>query len=127
MVKRLKEVEQVDQIMQQQFPSFYQFILDSNDINTKKGKKNVLSVNNQWTEGGLVLNKLYKQLESNTKNTVHDAVYVDEQEYSKELEEQMLEQWKEIISKIIFPKSEEEQKFDDFMNQTIKDLEKIGV
>lgn len=123
--KLMKEIEYIDQIMEEDYSTFYQFITNSVDEDTKKGKKNTLSVLNQWTENGLVLNNLYKNLTSSSKVTVHDAIYVDEDEWSEQLEKQLKNEWNVIFNNEIKLKSEQDLKFESFMNETIKDLNNI--
>lgn len=123
--KLMKEIEYIDQIMEEDYSTFYKFITNSVDEDTKKGKKNTLSILNQWTENGLVLNNLYKNLTSNSKVTVHDAIYVDEDEWSEQLEKQLKNEWNVIFNNEIKIKSEQDLKFESFMNETIKDLNNI--
>lgn len=123
--KLLKEIDYIDQIMEEEYPTFYQFITNSIDQNTVKGKKNTLSILNQWEENGLIMNNLYKKLTSETKNTVHDALYVDEDEWSEQLKEQLLNEWNLIFNNEIKLKSELDLKFESFMKETIKDLNNI--
>lgn len=123
--KLMKEIDYIDQIMEEDYSTFYKFITNSVDEDTAKGKKNTLSVLNQWTENRLVLNNLYKNLTSNSKVTVHDAIYVDEDEWSEQLEKQLLDEWNMIFNNEIKLKSEQDLKFESFLNETIKDLNNI--
>lgn len=102
-VKLNKDIEAFDKAVKKEFPSFYQFIWNSVDEDTKKGKKNVLSVKNQWKENEMILNGLFKEVFDRDKVNVQDAIYVDEN-YIGQSKEEIKIRWKEIVTNIIFNK-----------------------
>ena len=103
------KLKQVDKLMQKQYPTFHQFITEQEDITVvdedgKEVQKNVLSVKCQWLENKMLVNGLFSQVIHLNTITLHDSIWITEDQYCEALERDMYNKWSEMVKKEIFNK-----------------------
>lgn len=99
--------KQIDKKMKELFPTFREFITQQQEITIvdqegKQKQKSTLAVQCEWLQNKLLINGLFNQVKHLTTITLHDAIFIAEDEYSKELAEQLEEKWKVLVTAEIF-------------------------
>lgn len=97
--KRRGDKKYIDQLMSIKFPQFHKWIHTQQEVMKNTEKKSVLSVKCQWLENKLVMNGLFNEVKNLNTLTKHDAIYIAEDQYSKDLEKQIKAKWLEIVTK----------------------------
>ena len=103
------KLKQIDKLIKKEYPSFHQFITSQNNIivvneEGKQIQKNVLSVKCQWLENKMLINGLFNQVAHLNTITLHDAIYITEEQYNEMLKEDLYNKWSEMVKKEIFNK-----------------------
>lgn len=103
--------KQIDRKMKQLFPSFWCFINDQQEITIvgedgKQKQKSTLAVQCEWLENKMLVNGLFNEVKHLNTITLHDAIFITEDQYSKELADQLEADWKDLVTKEIFNKGE---------------------
>ena len=100
--KRRGDKKFIDQLIAVKFPKFHKWIHSQQEVQDKNEKKSVLSVKCQWLENKLVMNGLFTEVLNLNVITKHDAIYITEDQYSEQLEEEMKNKWLEIANNEIY-------------------------
>ena len=91
--------------MLKHFPSIHKYLYSYQQVEVEGRKKSRLSVDLQWIENKYVLNCLMKKLEQKGKIvepiSLHDGIYLTEEQVTKELRDFVQECWKAILNKYI--------------------------
>lgn len=91
--------------MLEHFPSIHKYLYSYQQVEVEGRKKSRLSVDLQWIENKYVLNCLMKRLEEKGKIiepiSLHDGIYLTEEQVTKELRDFVQECWKAILNKYI--------------------------
>lgn len=99
--------KQIDRKMKQLFPSFWCFISDQQEITIvdedgKQKQKSTLAVKCEWLENKMLVNGLFNEVKHLDTITLHDAIFIAEDQYSDQLAKELKEKWDIMVSVEIF-------------------------
>lgn len=120
-----KDMNKVKQFFKNNFPTYYSFLTNYAEIKVPTGKiyrtkkkqeqkqqyeiKSCLAIDCQWLENKLIVNTLMKKYQDYKVITLHDSLWISEDQYSEDLVNDVKKEWNNIICKYIFTEKEKEE------------------